>query len=87
MKCQGVASLEQVVEFVSSMVAKDAFSSFRHWKRQEKIESIGVNTVIRNNNQSNVLPSLSNTKPVELFIKEIDFGKANSVIEEFRLSI
>ena len=54
---------------------------------QEKIESIGVNTVIRNNNQSNVLPSLSNTKPVELFIQEIDFGKANSIIEEFRLSI
>jgi hypothetical protein len=54
---------------------------------QEKIESIGVNTVIRNNNQSNVLPSLSNTKPVELFIQEIDFGKAHSVIEEFRLSI
>ena len=54
---------------------------------QEKIESIGVNTVFRNNNQSNVSPSLSNTKPVELFIKEIDFGKANSVIEEFRLSI
>lgn len=54
---------------------------------QEKIEAIGVNTVIRNNNQSNVLPSLSNTKPVELFIQEIDFGKANGAIEEFRLSI
>ncbi len=54
---------------------------------QEKIESIGVSTVIRNNNQSNVLPSLSNTKPVELFIQEIDFGKANATIEEFRLSI
>jgi hypothetical protein len=54
---------------------------------QEKIESIGVNTVIRNNNQSNVLPSLSNTKPVELFIQEIDFGKANPIIEEFRLNI
>jgi hypothetical protein len=54
---------------------------------QEKIEGIGVSTVIRNNNQSNVLPSLVNTKPVELFIQEIDFGKANSVIEEFRLSI
>ena len=54
---------------------------------QEKIEAIGVNTVIRNNNQSNVLPSLTNNKPVELFIQEIDFGKANSVIEEFRLSI
>ncbi len=54
---------------------------------QEKIECIGVSTVIRNNNQSNVLPSLTNNKPVELFIQEIDFGKANSVIEEFRLSI
>jgi hypothetical protein len=54
---------------------------------QEKIEALGVNTVIRNNNQSNVLPSLSNTKPVELFIQEIDFGKANPIIEEFRLNI
>jgi hypothetical protein len=54
---------------------------------QEKIESIGVTTVIRNNNQSNVLPSMTNTKPVELFIQEIDFGKANGAIEAFRLSI
>ena len=54
---------------------------------QEKIEEIGVNTVIRNNNQSNVLPSISNTKPVELFIQEVDFSKANPVIEEFRLNI
>ncbi len=54
---------------------------------QEKIEEIGVNTVIRNNNQSNVLPSISNAKPVELFIQEVDFSKANPVIEEFRLNI
>ncbi len=54
---------------------------------QEKIEAIGVNTVIRNNNQSNVLPSLSNSKPVEVFIQETDFSKANAVVEEFRLSI
>ncbi len=54
---------------------------------QNKIEEIGVTTVIRNNNQSNVLPSLSNTKAVELFIQETDFGKANPVIEEFRMSI
>jgi len=54
---------------------------------QGKIEEIGVNTVIRNNNQSNVLPSISNTKPVELFIQEIDFSKANPVIEEFRMTI
>ena len=54
---------------------------------QQKIEATGVNTVIRNNNQANVLPSIQSTKPVELFIQEIDFGKANPVIEEFRLSI
>ncbi|WP_291102963.1 MULTISPECIES: DUF2007 domain-containing protein [unclassified Flavobacterium] len=54
---------------------------------QQKIEEIGVDTVIRNNNQANVLPSIKNTKPVELFIQEIDFSKANPVIEEFRLSI
>lgn len=54
---------------------------------QQKLESIGLEIVIRNNNQSNVLPSISSTKAVELFIQEIDFGKANPVIEEFRMSI
>ena len=54
---------------------------------QEKIEAIAVNTVIRNNNQSNVLPTVSNTKPVELFIQETDFSKVNAIVEEFRLSI
>ncbi len=54
---------------------------------QQKLESIGLETVIRNNNQSNVLPSITNTKAVELFIQETDFGKANPVIEEFRMSI
>ncbi|MGL2964871.1 DUF2007 domain-containing protein [Flavobacterium sp. RSB2_4_14] len=54
---------------------------------QQKIEAIGVNTVIRNNNQANVIPSIQTEKAVELFIQEIDFGKANPVIEEFRLSI
>jgi Putative prokaryotic signal transducing protein len=54
---------------------------------QQKIEEIGVNTVIRNNNQANVIPSIQTEKAMELFIQEIDFGKANLVIEEFRLSI
>ncbi|WP_395043531.1 putative signal transducing protein [Flavobacterium sp.] len=54
---------------------------------QEKIESTGINTVIRNNNQANVLPSIQNVKAVELFIQETDFPKANPIIEEFRLSI
>lgn len=54
---------------------------------QQKIEAIGVEVVIRNNNQANVLPSLQNKKAVEVFIQETDFSKANPVIEEFRLNI
>jgi len=54
---------------------------------QQKIEAIGIDVVIRNNNQANVLPSLQNKKAVEVFIQETDFSKANPVIEEFRLSI
>ena len=54
---------------------------------QEKVEALGVKTVLRNNNQANVLPSLTQNKAVELFIEEVDFSKANPIIEEFRLSI
>ncbi|WP_333600432.1 DUF2007 domain-containing protein [Flavobacterium sp.] len=54
---------------------------------KEKLEEAAITVVIRNNNQANVLPSIATTKPVELFIQEIDFGKASPVIEEFRLSI
>mgnify|MGYP000869258212 FL=1 len=54
---------------------------------QEKIEAIGVTTVIRINNQANVIPSIQTDKAVELFIQEVDFGKANPIIEEFRLRI
>lgn len=54
---------------------------------QQKIEALGIEVVIRNNNQTNVLPSLQNRKAVEVFIQETDFSKANPVIEEFRLSI
>lgn len=54
---------------------------------QQKIEAIGVGTVIRNNNQANVIPSIQTDKAVELFIQETDFNKAYPVIEEFRLSI
>lgn len=54
---------------------------------KSKIEALGIETVIRDNNQSNVFPSIENTKAVELFIQETDFSKANPVIEEFRLSI
>jgi hypothetical protein len=54
---------------------------------QVKIEATGINTVLRNNNQANVLPSIQSDKAVELFIQEVDFGKASPVIEDFRLSL
>jgi hypothetical protein len=54
---------------------------------KEKLEEATINVVLRNNNQANVIPSIATSKPVELFIMEIDFGKASPVIEEFRLSI
>lgn len=55
---------------------------------KEKLEEAGVETVMRNNNQANVLPSIeSRDIPVELFIEEVDFAKANPVIENFRMSL
>ena len=55
---------------------------------QQKIEAIGLNTVLKNNIQSARLAGFGNTDlAVEVFIQEVDFGKANPVIEEFRLSI
>lgn len=54
---------------------------------REQLQEAGIETVMRNNNQSNVLPTLSADKPVELFINKPDFTKAEPVIEKFRLSI
>ncbi|MEO0037436.1 MAG: hypothetical protein RIQ59_647 [Bacteroidota bacterium] len=54
---------------------------------KERLEEAAIEVVIRNNNQANVLPSISTPKAVELFIQEVNFGKANPIIEEFRLSI
>lgn len=55
---------------------------------QQKIEAIGINTVIKDNIQSARLGGFGNTDlAVEVFIQEKDYGKAHQVIEEFRLSI
>ncbi|AWG26909.1 putative signal transducing protein [Flavobacterium kingsejongi] len=55
---------------------------------QSKIEEAGITTVLKNNNQANVLPSLENLSPaVEVFIQETDFSRANPIIEDFRMSI
>lgn len=54
---------------------------------KERLEEAAIEVVIRNNNQANVLPSVSIPKAVELFIQEVNFGKAHPIIEEFRMSI
>jgi len=55
---------------------------------QEKIESVGVATVKKDNIQSARLAGFGNSDlAIELFIQEVDFGKASPVIEEFRMSI
>ena len=43
---------------------------------KEKLEEMAIETVIRNNNQANVIPSINSTKAaVELFIQETDFAR------------
>ena len=55
---------------------------------QERIEAIGVQTLLKNNIQSARLAGFGNTDlAVEVFIQETDFAKTNPVIEEFRMSI
>ncbi|CAM3864585.1 DUF2007 domain-containing protein [Flavobacterium sp. LB2P84] len=55
---------------------------------QERIEAIGVDTVLKNNIQSARLGGFGELgQAVELFIQETEFSKANPVIEEFRMSI
>lgn len=55
---------------------------------QEKIESAGVNTLVKNNIQSARLGGFGDLgQAVEVFIQETDFAKANPIIEEFRLSL
>lgn len=55
---------------------------------QQKIEAMGINTVLKNNIQSARLGGFGGSDlAVEVFIQETDYGKAYPSIEEFRLSI
>ncbi len=55
---------------------------------QQRIENAGINTVVKDNIQSARLGGFGNSDlAVEVFIQEVDFGKANPIIEEFRMSI
>ncbi len=52
---------------------------------QEKIEEANIFVKIRNNNQITETAT-SNVKPVELFIQETDYAKANPIIDDFKMS-
>jgi Putative prokaryotic signal transducing protein len=55
---------------------------------QVKLEETGVNVIAKNNIQSGRISGFGTSdQAVELFIQETDFGKANPIIEDFRLSI
>ena len=51
---------------------------------QKKIEEIGITTVMKTNSQNN---QLDKKIPQELFIQEVDFGKVNQIIEDFRMNL
>lgn len=55
---------------------------------QLRLNEVGVETVLKNNLQSARLGGFGNSDlAVEVFIEEIEFAKANQIIEDFRLSI
>ena len=55
---------------------------------QAKIEEAGIDTLLKNNIQSGRLAGFGTSgMAVELFIEEVDFGKADPIVEEFRMSI
>jgi len=55
---------------------------------KERLEAVGIDTLLKNNIQSARLGGFGGTDlAVELFIEEVLYGKASPVIEEFRMSI
>ena len=55
---------------------------------QNKLEDAGIDTLLKNNIQSGRLAGFGTSgMAVELFIEEVDFGKADPIVEDFRMSI
>lgn len=54
---------------------------------QSKIEAAEIKTVVKNNIQTTKVAGSRANQVVEIFIKEIDFGKVHPIIEDFRMRI
>jgi hypothetical protein len=52
-----------------------------------KLEEAGIETLMKNNNQSNIILGSNGSIAVELFIDESKYGKADPVITDFKMSL
>ncbi|HEU4496372.1 MAG TPA: DUF2007 domain-containing protein [Flavobacterium sp.] len=52
-----------------------------------KLEEAGIDVVMKNNNQSNIILGAASSLAVELFIDESKYGKADPVITDFKINL
>lgn len=52
-----------------------------------KLEQAGIDVIMKNNNQSNIVLGSASSLAVELFIDESKYGKADPVITDFKINI
>ncbi|MFC6097948.1 DUF2007 domain-containing protein [Flavobacterium qiangtangense] len=52
-----------------------------------KLEEAGIDVIMKNNNQSNIVLGSASSLAVELFIDESKYGKADPVITDFKISV
>ena len=52
-----------------------------------KLEEAGIDVIMKNNNQSNIVLGSATALAVELFIDESKYGKADPVITDFKISV
>ena len=52
-----------------------------------KLEEAGIDVIMKNNNQSNIVLGSASKLAVELFIDESKYGKADPIITDFKVSI
>ena len=52
-----------------------------------KLEEVGIDVIMKNNNQSDIVLGSASKLAVELFIDESKYGRADEVITDFKVSI
>lgn len=52
-----------------------------------KLEEAGIDVIMKNNNQSNIILGGAGSLAVELFIDESKYGKADPVITDFKMNL